>query len=99
MGPRQDWRGAALVDRLGTDDVTAFGDGEEQGGHAGRAQHLMADYPGPREQPLSFIDVERIWREEVRPLLPEFTAMEEGEPPPEGSRWRHNFHIADPGQV
>ena len=46
-----------------------------------RAQHLMADYPGPREQPLSFIDVERIWREEVRPLLPEFTAMEEGEPP------------------
>jgi creatinine amidohydrolase len=141
---------------LGTDDITAFGDGDGQGGHAGRgetsvlwavapdcvdlsrlpdddepephfamgsfvpassrragerlvelaaadcvelARRLLDDYEGPRATPLSFVDVEDIWRDEVRPRLPEFKAMEEGEPPAEGSRWRHNFHIADPDQV
>ena len=147
---------ADVLFSLGTDDVTAFGDGDGQGGtpvvvrprfygavapdcvdlsrlpgndepgphfamgdhvpassrRAGErlveiavdncvelAQQLMDAYDQPLSNPLSFVDVEQIWQDEVRPRLPEFAAMKAGEPPAEGSRWRANFDIADPSAV
>lgn len=63
-----------------------------------KAAALLAEYqatsPAPR-QPLSFMDVERMWAAEVLPQLPTFKTMQylNREPPPAGSRWEVNYEI------
>jgi creatinine amidohydrolase len=61
-----------------------------------KAQELLEAYR--REQPahrlLTFWDVERVWDEVVRPVLPEFKTMQhppDREPPPPDSVWHANW--------
>lgn len=60
--------------------------------------HLLSDYESNRRaghQPLSFADVEQIWRDEVKPKLRGFESMQHAihaQPKP-GSRWNLNYSI------
>jgi hypothetical protein len=65
-----------------------------------KARELLAAYDAakPEHRPLTFVDVERIWEEEVRPRLGEFETMKPrwGEREvPEGSRWRANWQVPE----
>lgn len=63
------------------------------------ADQLLADYgrTKPTHKPLTFDDVEDIWDREIRPLIPEFNAMQDlkpgQEPPPQDSRWYANWRV------
>jgi creatinine amidohydrolase len=66
-----------------------------------RAQELLQEYrssaPAAR-QPVSFLQLEQIWRDEVEPILPQFQSMQmqfgdHSEGPSPESRWRLNWKI------
>ena len=69
----------------------------------GIAKGLLADYREPADgrAPVPFIEIERIWREEVEPELSNFHCMQQdrpggGEPPPaEDSQWRLNWRVPE----
>jgi creatinine amidohydrolase len=76
----------ATGERMVADEVAWLG---------AKAKALLAEYDrlAPTRRPLSFEDVERIWRAEVEPRLPRFASWwTDAPPPPEGSRWRLNYH-------
>ena len=61
---------------------------------------LLAAYETHRpteRRPLSFLDIERIWTDQVLPRLPEFKSMQylDREPPPADSVWRLNYEAAE----
>lgn len=63
-----------------------------------KAAELLAEYGAnepARRTPLSFMQIERIWAEEVLPRLPDFQTMSylERTPPPADSRWQLNYTI------
>jgi hypothetical protein len=66
-----------------------------------RAHELLAAYDkdAPKEhKPVSFVELERIWRDVVKPNLPTFRTMLNVEPhdlPPASSRWSFNCHIPE----
>ena len=66
-----------------------------------KAAELLAEYqarlPSTRS-PLTFMDLERIWADEVMPRLGSFKSMQylDRQPPPEDSMWRLNYEIPDP---
>jgi creatinine amidohydrolase len=63
------------------------------------ATQLLAEYAKakPERKPLTFDDVERIWQEQIRPLIPDFACMRDlgakQEPPPDDSRWHANWRV------
>jgi len=66
-----------------------------------KAAELRDDYATHSPQsrvPLSFVEIERIWAEEVLPVLPDFQSMSylDRTPPPADSRWQLNYAIPDP---
>lgn len=89
MGPNARQSDRRVGDRMAADEVRWLGD---------KAAALLADYAAHKpttRQPLSFVEVERIWAEEVTPRLPEFKSMLPGDrpgPPPD-SRWQLNYQI------
>lgn len=66
------------------------------------ARRLLDEYtrsaPADRK-PLSFMDIERIWRDVVVPELPQFSTIKPSPPhrpsPPTDSRWSLNFAVPD----
>ncbi|MCC7145257.1 MAG: creatininase family protein [Phycisphaeraceae bacterium] len=66
-----------------------------------RAKELLAAYDkdAPKEhKPVSFVELERIWQEVVKPNFVNFRCMQNVEPPnlpPADSRWSFNCHIPD----
>lgn len=66
-----------------------------------RAKELLAAYDreAPKEhKPVSFVELERIWQEVVKPKLPTFRTIQNVEPqqvPPASSQWTFNCHIPD----
>lgn len=67
-----------------------------------KASELLVAYEEPDDrQPLTFMEIERIWAQEVMPKLPEFQTMSylDREPPPEGSVWRVNYEVPEAGEI
>ncbi|MFW6039031.1 MAG: creatininase family protein [bacterium] len=64
-----------------------------------KAEQLLEDYRRlqPERQPLSFMDIERIWEEHIRPALKSFKTMQylDRTPPPDDSRWQLNYQLPD----
>ena len=66
-----------------------------------KSQELLAAYD--RDRPTAhlrtFDDVEKFWDSQVRPRMKDFQSMQpvfgDGQPPPEGSRWRPNWAVPD----
>lgn len=64
-----------------------------------RALELLAEYDRLQPEPraLGYGDIERIWEQEVQPLVKDFKSMqdssENGAPVPEGSRWHDNWRV------
>ena len=69
-----------------------------------KARALLAEYDEARSgghEPLTFADVERIWRDEIEPRIPGFASMkptfDPGAPEPSpDSRWRANWSVSYP---
>ncbi len=64
----------------------------------GMSERLLAEYAEREPRPaLTFGDVERIWREEIEPFLPEFASMQDLRPdqsaPPPESQWYANWRV------
>ena len=67
---------------------------------AAKAAELLAEYAESRpdvRQPLTFMQVEAIWAQEVLPRLHEFKSMQylDRTPPPADSRWQLNYQIPE----
>ena len=69
---------------------------------AGKAEELLAGYwhaaPSRRGGFRTFAQVEQLWDEVIRPVLPRFKSMQGSfgaEPPPEGSVWRENWPLPE----
>lgn len=65
-----------------------------------KAAELLDEYERNRpssRQPLTFMDIEKIWANEVLPHFKNFKTMQYlgRTPPPEGSRWHLNYPIPD----
>ena len=61
-----------------------------------KSMELLAAYQQPaNRRPLTFMQIEQIWANEVMPILPSFKTMSylDREPPPEDSVWRVNYEI------
>lgn len=92
MGPNARLANRRVGERMVADEVAWLGR---------KADDLRADYAAHAPQsrtPLSFLEIERIWAEEVLPILPDFQTMNylERTPPPADSRWQLNYRIPDP---
>lgn len=89
MGPTAALSDRRVGERMVADEVAWLGR---------KAEALLAEYaahaPAART-PLSFMQIERIWSEEVFPHLPDFQTMSylERTPPPADSRWQLNYTI------
>jgi creatinine amidohydrolase len=94
---------AALADRrvgerMVDDEVRWLGE---------KASALLADFAAQAKQtserraPLTFMDIEVIWANEVLPRLGDFKSMQYQDlaPPPDGSRWHFNYSIPEPGEI
>ncbi|MEZ4713615.1 MAG: creatininase family protein [Caldilineaceae bacterium] len=94
MGPDAHQSDRRIGERMVADEVRWLGQ---------KASELLAEYadssPAAR-QPLTFMDIERIWAQEVLPVLPDFKTMSylERTPPPEDSVWRVNSEIPSAGE-
>lgn len=94
MGPDAHQSDRRIGERMVADEVRWLGQ---------KASELLAEYadssPAAR-QPLTFMDIERIWAQEVLPVLPDFKTMSylERTPPPEDSVWRVNYEIPSAGE-
>ncbi|MBV9852321.1 MAG: creatininase family protein [Armatimonadetes bacterium] len=90
MGPSAHQAERRVGERMASDEAAYLGV---------KARELLDDYArhAPQERaPVSFTQVERIWSEEVEPILSQFLSMQplfEGQtmPPSENSRWRLNW--------
>lgn len=74
-------------ERMVRDEVTWLGQ---------KASELLAQYQSPSSRrPLTFMQIEQIWTNEIMPRLPEFQTMSylDREPPDEDSVWRVNYEI------
>jgi creatinine amidohydrolase len=65
-----------------------------------KANELLAAYDAarPTQQLRTFAQVEQLWDDVIRPVLPSFRSMQESwtiEPPPEGSVWRENWAVPE----
>jgi creatinine amidohydrolase len=66
-----------------------------------RLRELLVAYDkdAPRDhKPVTFVEMERIWREAVKPQFPKFRTMQNAPPegvPPAESHWSLNCHIPD----
>mgnify|MGYP006417840407 FL=1 len=62
---------------------------------AEQAAALIAEYDAREAGPaLTYEDIEVIWDEEIRPMLPDFASMQTSDDgPPADSRWRANWAI------
>ncbi|MFH1569920.1 MAG: creatininase family protein [Gemmatimonadota bacterium] len=91
MGPDAARASRAIGERMVEDEVRNL---------VARRSELLAAYdPQVQSRLRTFDDVERFWRDQVRPALKDFKSMQNfasGEPPP-GSRWRENFEVGDWG--
>lgn len=91
MGPDAAQSDRRVGERMVADEVRWLGE---------KASELLAQYdertPAER-QPLTFMDIERIWANEVMPVLPNFKTMRylERTPPPADSVWRVNYEIPE----
>jgi creatinine amidohydrolase len=94
---------AALADRrvgerMVDDEVRWLGE---------KASALLADFAalakqtGERRAPLTFMDIEVIWANEVLPRLGAFKSMQYQDlaPPPDGSHWHFNYSIPESGEI
>ena len=91
MGPNARQADLRTGERMVADEVSWLGQ---------KAADLLDEYEAmgiTNRTPLTFMDIERIWADEVLPRLPEFQTMQyqDRTPPPEGSRWRLNYEIPD----
>ena len=95
MGPNARQADRRVGERMVADEVRWLG---------AKAAALLADYdqhkPASR-QPLTFMDIERIWANDVLPQLSTFKSMAYGDnpPPAEGSIWQLNYTIPEPGLI
>ncbi|MEM7126253.1 MAG: creatininase family protein [Chloroflexota bacterium] len=67
-----------------------------------KATELLAAYQEPTDRlPLTFMDIERIWANEILPKLGEFQTMSylDRVPPAEDSVWRVNYEIPEVGEI
>lgn len=82
-------------ERMVNDEVRWLGD---------KTEELLSDYarhaPTTRS-PLTFMQIETIWQNEVFPKLADFKTMDylERTPPPESSMWRINYEIPEMSQL
>jgi hypothetical protein len=82
----------AIGERMVEDEVRWLG---------AKAAEMLQEYRSSaltERRPLSFLQVEQIWRDEVEPILPEFKSMQmQRDNRPEGpspeSRWMLNWKI------
>ncbi|MCB0095941.1 MAG: creatininase family protein [Caldilineaceae bacterium] len=93
MGPDATQSDRRVGERMVADEVRWLGQ---------KAAELLAQYaenPPAARQPLTFMDIERIWAQEVMPVLPSFKTMNylERTPPPKDSVWRVNYAIPGVG--
>jgi len=94
-GPHFAMGDAAKADRLIGERMVA----DEVRFLGAKAQELVADYDRdpPQQRLLTYDDVERVWAEVVKPVLPAFRTMQENwghEPnPTENSLWRRNQRV------
>ncbi|HLK58102.1 MAG TPA: creatininase family protein [Chthonomonadaceae bacterium] len=96
MGANASQSNRRIGERMVADEVRWLGE---------KANELLAAYD--REQPqhtlLTFDDVERVWKEIVRPELPRFHSMQElaegQQPVPEDSRWYANWRVHNPDSI
>jgi creatinine amidohydrolase len=91
MGPNARQADRRTGERMVADEVHWLGQ---------KAADLLDEYEAmgiTDRTPLTFMDIERIWADEVLPRLPEFQTMQyqDRTPPPEGSRWQLNYEIPD----
>ncbi|MEZ4663116.1 MAG: hypothetical protein R2911_36670 [Caldilineaceae bacterium] len=94
MGPDAIQSDRRIGERMVADEVRWLGQ---------KASALLDQYaenPPATRQPLTFMDIERIWVQEVQPVLPDFKTMKylERTPPPEDSVWRVNYAIPGVGE-
>lgn len=93
MGPSAPQADRRVGQRMVADEVNWLGH---------KAADLLADYTAQAStghRPLTFLEIERIWAEEVLPHVSNFQSMSylERTPPPDGSRWQLNYAIPDQG--
>jgi creatinine amidohydrolase len=89
MGPNARQADRRTGERMVADEVRWLGQ---------KAAQLLADYaahPPSQRRPLTFVEVERIWNDEIMPRLHEFKSMQYGDqaPPPADSRWQLNYQV------
>jgi creatinine amidohydrolase len=88
MGPNARDANRQTGERMVADEVRWLG---------AKAAELLAEYQAnaPAERrPLTFIDIEQIWANDVLPQIKDFKSMQYGDhPPPDDSRWLLNHHV------
>jgi creatinine amidohydrolase len=91
MGPNARQADRRVGERMVADEVRWLGN---------KASELLDAYekekPAQRRR-LTFMDIERIWADEVLPQLKDFRSMQYGDnqPPAENSIWQLNYRIPD----
>ncbi len=92
MGPDARVASRTVGERMAADEVAWLGD---------KARELLREYDRvrPAHTLRTFGDVERLWREVVRPALKSFRTMKQiwewQSPVPEESRWFENWHVPE----
>jgi creatinine amidohydrolase len=89
MGPNARQSDRRTGERMVADEARWLGE---------KAAQLLAAYaanPPTQRHPLTFVEIERIWNDEIMPRLHEFKSMQYGDqaPPPANSRWQLNHQI------